>query len=114
MGAAGLEGDGVGGGLCPLRGDGVRRSVTAPVMGKGSGASPVREASGVPCRRVWRGRSVMSPEGVLSVVSGVPGRGAFMGVSSVPQSGTGSAVLALAGLGIVSVTQGRAGVRRVA
>lgn len=56
---------------------------------------------------------MMSPEGVLSMVSGVPWRGAFMGVSSVPQSGTGSAVLALAGLGIGSVPQGRAGVRRV-
>lgn len=42
---------------------------------------------------------MMSPEGVLSMVSGVPWRGAFMGVSSVPQSGTGSAVSPRAGLG---------------
>lgn len=68
---------------------------------------------GVPCRRVWRGRFMMSPEGVLCMVGGVPWRGAFVGISSAPQSGTGSAVLALAGLGIGSVPQGRAGVRRV-
>lgn len=44
MGAARLDGDGDG--LCPLRGDGVRRSVTAPVTGKGSGVSPAGGCGG--------------------------------------------------------------------
>lgn len=44
------------------------------------------------------------PWRVLSVVSVSPARG-FRGDSSDPQNGSGSAVLALAGLGIVSVTQ---------